>query len=213
MKIFSRSIFGLIVLSLLLYFSLWIYISNFVPKELKYKYNQNIESNFSDEQYHIISFSLSGEKTHKFKWYPFIIDFFVVFTKEYNSNYESINTIAAIAASAIAGEYFNSNLGRYTTMDWHIMNYGFIRYLIVKNDYKKCIDIIMEECFLGENIYGIKNGSKRYFNKEINELSNEELVSLIVLFKNPTRYKMETEENKNRTVKILNEYNILTKIK
>jgi len=202
-KISKTTVFVIILFCLLLYFSLWIYINNSVPKELKLKYNQNIESCFNDNQYEIILFSFAGHKNNRFKWHPFLFDFiFVIISGKYD------NTIASVTASTIAGEYFYDNIGKYTMTDWHIMNYGFTRYVIIKNNYKKCIDIILEKCLLGENIYGIKNASKHYFNKEVSDLSDEELISLIVLSYAPTRFKIGTEENRNRTLKIINEYGL-----
>jgi hypothetical protein len=182
---------------LLFYFYLWIYVYNFIPKELKIIYNQNTESYLNDEQYNVILFSLNGNKNHK--WYLFIFDF--IFTSNSKNNY-----IALIAASTIAGEYFSNNKEKHTTMDWHIMNYGLMRYIVIKNDYRKCINILFKNAYMGEKIYGIKNACEYYYHKDISNITNDELVSLIVLSYNPIRYKMGSEENKNKTLKILNEY-------
>jgi hypothetical protein len=207
MKIFLKVIAGIILLVLLFYFSLWIYICNFVPKELKNIYNQNVESYFNDEQYDIISFSLDGNKKHRFKWYPFIFDFIFSINSTSNNNSENnYNYTASIATSIIAGEYFSNNREKYTTMDWHIMSYGFMRYIVIKNDYRKCINIIFRNVYMGENIYGIKNASEYYYHKNISDLANDELISLSLLLRNPTRYKINSEENRNKTLKILNEY-------
>jgi hypothetical protein len=199
MKISLKIIFGLIILFLLFYFSLWIYVCNFIPKELKIIYNQNTEIYLNDEQYNVILFSLSGNKNHRFKWYPFIFDF--IFMGNSKNNY-----IASIAASTIAGEYFANNKGKHTTTDWHIMNYGVMRYIVIKNDYRKCINIIFKNAYMGKGIYGIKSACEHYYHKNIRDITNEELVSLIVLSYNPTRYKMGSEANKNRTLKLLSEY-------
>ena len=77
MRVFSRIIIGIVFIFLLGYFSLWTYIIYFVPKELKIEYNKNIESYLNDEQYELITFAINGNKEHKFKWYPFIIDFII----------------------------------------------------------------------------------------------------------------------------------------
>jgi membrane peptidoglycan carboxypeptidase len=53
----------------------------------------------------------------------------------------------------------------------------------------------------GEKIYGIKNACEHYYHKDIRNITNEELVSLIMLSYNPIRYKMGSEENKNKTLK------------
>ena len=207
LNILKRVMFGIIILFFILYFSLWILFSNWIPKELKIMYNQDIESYFSDEQYNIITFSLSDNKGNKFKWYPFIVDIFVQFNNVYkNRKSKNINSIAYMATSRIALEYFHNNIGKYGNMEWHMMNYGLERYIILKNDYKKSIDIITGKGWMGLGIFGFKNASEYYYNKEIKELTNEELISLRVLMDNPGYYKIGSEENKIRTERILNEY-------
>jgi hypothetical protein len=198
-KIFSKIVLGIIILILLFYFSLWIYVYNIVPKELKITYNQNIESYLNEEQYNIILFSLDGDKNYK--WYPFIFDFIFIATNKRDHNY-----IASLTASTIAGEYFSNNLGKYSSLDWHIMNYGLMRYIIVKNDYKKCINIIFKNLWMGENIRGIENASEYYYQKNVKNISNDELVSLILLSKNPSKYKINSEENINSTLNVINKY-------
>ena len=205
-KIIYRILLGIISLSIIFYFSLWIYAINSVPKELKLKYNENIESYFNNEQYKLISFSINDNEKYLFKWYPFIIDFFVMVNSIKNGREINYNSIPSITASAIALEYYHRNLEKYNTMDWHIMNYGLTRYVIFQNDYKKCIDIIFNKANMGEGIFGINNASEYYFNKSIKDITDEELVSLIVLFNNPSRYRINTDENKERTLRILNNF-------
>jgi hypothetical protein len=176
------------------------YIINLVPKELKETYNQKRESYVTDEQYDIISFSFTKQRKTNFTWRPIIFDIFVNWYAEKDNT-----TIAAIAASTISVEYFN-NTENCSTMDWHFLQYSTIRYIIFDNDYKKCIDIILEKAFFGENIYGIKDASKYFFEKEPQNLSTEELVSLIVSLRSPVRYKIGTEENKREVLEIINEH-------
>ena len=202
-KIFLRIVFGIIILFLLFYCVLWIWSNNFVPKELKIMYTQNIESYLNDEQYNIILFSKNGNKNHRFKWYPFMFDFIFSSISLKNHNY-----IASMTASTIAGEYFSNNIRKFSNGKWHVMNYGLMRYIVFKNDYRKCIDIIYKNNYMGENIFGIKSASEYFFEKNIKDISNEELISLIVLSCNPETYKVNNEENKSRTLKIINEYGL-----
>lgn len=194
LKILVSIVFGMIGLCLLLYFSLWIYAGSSVPKELKDTYNQDIESYFTDEQYDVISFAFTREKNYQFTWRPFIFDI-IFFQKE--------NNIAFISSSNISAKYVHNNKGKYTMMDWRIMDYGFLRYIITQNDPKKCIDIIMKDCFLGPEIYGIEHAGRHYFSKEVKDLSNEELISLVISLPSPIRFGIGTEMNKARTQEIL----------
>ena len=203
-KIFSGIIFGIILFVIIIYFSIWIYICNSVPKDLKYSYNQNIESYLNDEQYDIIFFLLNGNKKHKYKWYPLILDFIISEISEKNHNY-----LASMTASTIIGEYLSNDYRKkMTSIDWHIKDYALMRYIVYKNDYRKCINIIFKNIYMGENIFGIENACKHYFEKEITNLSTDELVSLIVLSYSPTRFKINSEENKIRVMNIIHEYNL-----
>jgi len=158
-SIISRILLGILSFSIIFYISLWIYVIKFVPKELKSKYNENIESYFNNEQYKLISFSINNNEKYLFKWYPFIIDFLIINDNPVkNINY---NSIPEITASAIALEHHHRNLGKYKTIDWHIMNYGFMRYIIFQNDYKKCIDIIFNNAYMGEGIFGINTDENK----------------------------------------------------
>jgi hypothetical protein len=205
-RIFKITILGIILIFLLLYFSLWIYVYNFVPKELKNKYNQNIESNLNDEQYDIILFYYNGNKNHKLKNYPFIIDIIIELNME--KKYMKIYSIASMTAKTIVGNHFSDNKGKYTSMDWHIMNYGLIRYIVAKYDYKKCIDIIMNDIWMGENIFGLENACMQYYQKTIKNITNEELFSLLVLSWSPQRYKLNSEENIRKTKENMERYKL-----
>jgi hypothetical protein len=201
-RIFKIIIFGIIFIFLLLYFSLWIYVYNLVPKELKNKYNQNIESNLNDEQYEIILFYYNGNKNHKLRNYPFILDIIIEFTE--NKKYMKEYTIASRTATTISGNYFLDNMGKYTSLDEHIIDYGLIRYIVAKYDYKKCINIIMNDIWMGENIYGLENACMQYYQKTITDITNEELFSLLVW--RPSRYKLNSDENIRRTKEIMDKY-------
>jgi len=204
-KIILKIFFISIILFLILYFSLWLIISNYFPKELKNIYNKNIENYLTDEQYDIILFSHNGNKKLKFKWYPFAFDFISTIISFKNHNY-----LASLTASTIVGEYFENNHGKYTNIDWHIMNYGLMRYIVRKNDYKKCINIFYDNNYMGgfngENLLGIKNACDYYYQKNIKDISNEEFISLVVLSYNPQRYKINSEENKQKTLHFMSEY-------
>ena len=117
------------------------------------------------------------------------------------------NYIPSITATTIASRYFNNNLGKYSTMDLNIMSYGLKRYLIMKNDYRKCLNIIYNNVYMGHNIYGINNACEYYHQKNIKDISDEELISLVIFSNSPTKYEINSEENKNKTLEILNDYN------
>jgi len=191
-KVFKIIILIIIIIFFLYYFYLWNYIYKSVPEELKNKYNQNIESNLSDEQYDIILFYYNGNKNHKLRNYPFIVDTIILsyMVMKDNKSY----AIAVKTAYTVAGEYLEENIGKYRTLDEDIIRYGFVRHIVAKYDYKKCINIIMKSICMGENIFGLENACMEYYRKTIADITNEELFSLLVLSRDPQMYELNKLE-------------------
>jgi hypothetical protein len=206
-KVFKIIILGGVQLFLSLYFSLWIYVYNLVPKESKNKYNQNIESNLNDEQYDIILFFYNGNKNRKLRNYPFIVDMIIEFNL-YKKNMKRLQ-IPKMTADAITLNLLDNNRGKYTSLDEHIMTYGLIRYIVAKYDYKKCINIIMKETWMGENILGLENACMYYYQKAITDITDEELFSLLVLSGSPSRYKINSDANIRKTKERMDKYKSL----
>jgi membrane carboxypeptidase/penicillin-binding protein PbpC len=208
-KVFKIIILSIIIIFLLLYFSLWFYTYISVPKELKIKYSQNIESNLSDEQYNIILFYFNGNKNHRIKNYPFIVDMIIYFMKAMKDlEDKSYYTIPTRTAEVIYWDYFENSIRNNRTLKGVIIQYGFVRHIVAKYDYKKCINIIMKSIWMGENIFGLENACMEYYRKTITDITNEELISLLVLTRGSQMYKLNSERNINKTAEIMNKYKL-----
>jgi len=194
-RISITSFFIIVILALILYFGLWIYTTISVPNELKEQYNKNIELNISNDQYQLLWFTLTENKNYGFKWQPFFIEYF------FRENKDNLN-------SYISFLIINSNEKYrkiYRIQNWNI-EYGLSRYIKKENDYKKCLNIILSNGYMGNEIYGIVNGYEYYFNNNIEKASNEELVSLGLLIISPTRYSIGGNHSKNKIKEILENF-------
>ena len=187
-----KTICGIILFIIILYFGLWIYVSKSVPKELKQQYDQINIPDISSSNYEIIWFALTGNKNNGFKWYPFLYDRFFG---------ERNNNIKRYVAFNLVNTNENYRRG-YRLETWHI-EYGLARYIRYDNNYKKCLSYIINYGFLGNNIYGLINASEYYYNKNINDLTERELISLALLFTSPSQYKIGEIISENKTEEII----------
>lgn len=53
---------------------------------------------------------------------------------------------------------------------------------------KKCLDFALQNADFTNGIKGIKLASKKYFGKEINELNENEVLDMLIIYKNPSFY-------------------------
>ncbi len=91
-------------------------------------------------------------------------------------------------------------------------------YLSIRLESTTSKDTILEEylsaLYFGNNIYGLTNASKYYFNKEIPNLTNQEMIALIALWNAPTIYSNHIEkweEKKNTLAEYLLNQGVLDK--
>jgi len=184
-----------VLLILILYFGLWIYTTISIPNELKEQYNQNIELKISNDQYQLLWFTLTENKNYGFKWQPFFTEFFI---RENKNNLDTYISFLIINSN----EKYKKT---YRIQNWNI-EYGLARYIKKENDYKKCLNIIFSNGYMGNEIYGIMNGYEYYYNKNIERASNEELVSLALLINSPTRYSIGSNSSKIKIKEILENF-------
>ena len=183
------------IFSVNIIFGLWIYTTISVPNELKEQYNQNIELNLLNDQYQILWFTLTENKNYGFKWKPFLIEYFF---RENKDNLDSYISFFIINSS-------DKYKKPYRIQNWNI-EYGLARYIRNENDYKKCLNIIFTYGYMGNNIYGIEDGYKFYYNKNIEKASKEEIVSLVLLIISTTRYSIGGNNSVNRINEILKNF-------
>jgi len=91
--------------------------------------------------------------------------------------------------------------------DIHLVNITF--WLEDQVSQKECLNYYSTNVDLLYNIKGVKQASEYYFNKSINDMSDHELIELIVMMENPFFYskKRSLGKLKNRVNNILNRIN------
>ena len=186
----------LIIIVLIFYFGLWIYVYRSVPDELKQDYHLTNVLEFSDEQFQIIWFALTENKRYNFNWYPFIIEAL------FRDPKDNADRIASMFIMFSNNMYVTSP---FRASLWNI-EYGLARYIRRDNDYKKCLSLIITKAYMGNEIYGIFDASEYYYSKNIDDLTIEELVSLIILINSPTRNAIGSLFSYNKIEEIVNKY-------
>jgi len=194
-RIFKGVTCGTIILIVVLYFGLWIYITKSTPEELKQQYDQASILNISDDQYKIIWFVWTENKNYEFKRYPFLIEYFFRDRKDNLDNFISFYLINT-------NEKYRKPYG-YQIWDIHA---GLARYIRRDNNYKKCLSIILPKAYMGKDIYGFENACEYYYNKKLKDVTEKELISIALSFKNPMCW-IGSNESEYKTNEILNKYN------
>lgn len=65
-----------------------------------------------------------------------------------------------------------------------------------KLDSKKCLDYVLQNAYFGNGIKGVKLASKKYFQKEINDLNENEILDLLIIHENPSYFNpLRRKEN------------------
>ena len=182
-----------IILSIVIviYSVLWVYINNHKDHEAIENYKQNINVTLTDDQAKIIWFTYTNNKNYGFTWYPLIFD---IFFEKPNNN------IDLIAGKIIVGDF-----RKYNSLEAHFVSYAMKRYMNRKINWKECIEIIASNMYFRGGTYGIENASKEYYNKSLEELTEKELIGIIILEKMP--FIQFNSIDFNRTIEIkYNEY-------
>ena len=90
--------------------------------------------------------------------------------------------------------------------DWHFNN--LIVSSWVSRNYTKdeALSYLLSTLYVGYESYGLRNASKVYFNKEHQDLTVSEVLSLVEIARAPSRYKYceKIEELESRSVVLLN---------
>jgi len=159
MKLLKKIILIIIIFIIISYFTLWIYVTKSVPKTLKEIYDQQIVFDISENQYNLMWFVWTENKNYRFVWYPFLFKI-----GKNNDNLDNYISFFLINSN----EIFNKPYGLQV---WHI-NYGLARYIRKDNNYKKCLSVIIEKC--------LYDRSQQYYNKGINDLTDKELIKLML---------------------------------
>jgi hypothetical protein len=174
----------IILLLLLLYLGLWIYVTNSLPEDLKQQYEQSVVLDISDSQYKIIWFTWTENKNYGLRWYPFGMD--MIF-RNANNGIDSYSALLLLYSNERTKNILMSHSSRLPV--WNI-EYGLTRYIRKKNNYKRCIDIIITQT-------DMEKACEYYFNKSIKNTSDMELIALTLRMKS-SRYEIGSKISENK---------------
>lgn len=66
---------------------------------------------------------------------------------------------------------------------------------------KKCLDYELQIADFTNGIKGVKSASRKYFNKEINDLNENEVLDLLIIHENPSLYNPLKGKGKEKIIK------------
>lgn len=159
-----------------MYMGLWIYTIQYVSQDFKDYYQNSKILDIDDNQYEVIWYALSENKNYGFKWQPFIFDIafdFMFFGK--NKSVSKMSMVSWMAAETIIIKCGNRYLNNA-----HPRNYALYRYITFDNNWKKCLSIIVQNYYFGNDIRSIIDACEYYYNKPIEYISDKELMSLLL---------------------------------
>ena len=111
-------------------------------------------------------------------------------------NYDNVDYLTANSI------LFRLNANRIPSIQWHILNYTFTRYISFDNNWKKSLSIIISHGYYGNGVYDIRNAAEYYYNKNIKEVTENELISLTLLNFSSNRYEIGSLHSKEKTNEI-----------
>jgi hypothetical protein len=183
-KISLKIVSGILLLIIVLYFGLWFYVSAKVPRHIRQMFDQYTIYDLDEDQYKTIWFTFTENKNYKSKWYPFIID---ICSNIDSSDKDLVNYTSSILAS----------IDVIKTSQFLIIQWGLMRHIRWNYNYKKCISIIISE-------NGMEDMSIHFFNKNIKDTSEEELIALFLFLR--SSYEIGSDISKNRIEEIIKKY-------
>jgi hypothetical protein len=182
---------------LVLYFGLWIYTVNILPDDLKQGYKQFDLIDISNEQYQIIWFVWTQNRNYGFKWNAFLLDNF------YKSKIERY------VSQILIGEKFQNNYRELRGSKKFLMGfleYGLSRYIKNDNNYKKCLSIIIKNNYMSNGIKGYEEACNFYYNENLKNVSQKELIAVVLLSVSPIIYKIGSLRSEDKINEIYYNY-------
>jgi hypothetical protein len=105
-----------------------------------------------------------------------------------------------------ASETIINNFGYRDLNNAHLRYYSLMRYINYDNNWKKCVSINVSNGYYGNEINTIENASKYYYNKNIKNITDKELIALTLLLLSSTRYEIESNYSKIKVDEIFSKF-------
>lgn len=175
-----------------------IYDSN--NNELAYsinnKYSNKIEINKINNKQISYILEIEDKNFYDHKGVNFKSTFRAIFNNIFNNKIEGGSTITQ---QMIKNIYLNNTKSIKRKANEMILAYN-IEKIMTKDE---ILSEYLSSIYFGNNIYGLNNASIYYFNKEYNDLSDDELISFIALWNSPSIYSENINKWKSKKNQIL----------
>ncbi|MGM9969481.1 MAG: transglycosylase domain-containing protein [Anaeroplasma sp.] len=177
--------------------------------EISYVNNQHYSNSISldDLKPEYVDYILTIEDSNFYNHHGFDIK------RIFASIYYNLTNDDTIGGSTITQQYIkNTYLSNKKTISRKIKEIILAIKIENKLSKKEILEEYLSSIYFGNNVYGLSNASKYYFNKELTDLTDLEMVSLIALWNSPSIYSNSIEkwnQKKNKIVKKLYKENII----
>jgi len=172
LNILFKILSGIMLFFVIAYLGLWIYGTIYVSNDFKEYYKDYEIMDLTENQYKIIWYALTGNNDYKFRWSPFLFDIIYYLITE-NDNFGSIEFYTS--------EVIINNSGYSGLNNAHPRYYLLYRFINYDNDWKRCISILMNNWYFGNNLRTLEEATKYYYDKDLSNISERELASLLLI--------------------------------
>lgn len=170
--------------------------NNELAYSINNKYSNKIDINKINTRQISYVLEIEDRNFYDHKGVNFKSTFRAIFNNIFNNKIEGGSTITQ---QMIKNIYLNNTKSIKRKANEMILAYN-IEKIMTKDE---ILSEYLSSIYFGNNIYGLNNASIYYFNKEYNDLSDDELISFIALWNSPSIYSENINRWKSKKNQIL----------
>lgn len=170
--------------------------NNELAYSINNKYSNKIDINKINTRQISYILEIEDKNFYDHKGVNFKSTFRAIFNNIFNNKIEGGSTITQ---QMIKNIYLNNTKSIKRKANEMILAYN-IEKIMTKDE---ILSEYLSSIYFGNNIYGLNNASIYYFNKEYNDLSDDELISFIALWNSPSIYSENINKWKSKKNQIL----------
>lgn len=170
--------------------------NNELAYSINNKYSNKIDINKINTRQISYVLEIEDRNFYDHKGVNFKSTFRAIFNNIFNNKIEGGSTITQ---QMIKNIYLNNTKSIKRKANEMILAYN-IEKIMTKDE---ILSEYLSSIYFGNNIYGLNNASIYYFNKEYNDLSDDELISFIALWNSPSIYSENINKWKSKKNQIL----------
>ena len=184
---------SLIIVVVLCITILILYVKSYEVKISEYELIYKTNVDLTENQEKLAWFYYSEDKTYKYKYYPIFFDLLFLRPKSWG-------------IPIITSSYMIDNRKYKSHMEFSLVWYATMRYLIRNIDWRICLEYNLSYSHFGNNTYGLNEAAMNNYGKKVAELSDLELIKLLLFTVSPTKYVQNVQLLNERAEEIYNEY-------